>query len=136
MSRRYYLCPIVTETVNGRQRNRPKLSNMGLTQWSAVIPTAANGTPLFSWCLVVADGTQTTVLADATIVAVPDIDLRALWSTVPANVRTTFATRVQTLTGSALTTTASTTLGDVLNIIGSRIQAGFSVDRFGGIAGA
>lgn len=127
--RRFYISPIIG---NGTETNpyRASAADKGKSYLS-IIPTGADGIPLFRWALCVVNTTDHTPLTgDATIEALPDISLDSQLSVLPTNVRNNLVNKL-TQRGVDMTgISASSTFSDVLNRIGRTLDSLFRLDRF------
>jgi hypothetical protein len=130
MSRRYYLAPIIgSGTLADPYRARV---DVHVKNWSALIPSKPDGTPLFAWALCAVNAADHSALdADSLLDKLPQIDLDRTLADLTAGQRAALASRLQALGVDTSGVSASTTLRQVLRRIGQTLVGDFDEDHFG-----
>ncbi len=122
MAKRWYLSPVVgTGTLDDPYRAQIEASGAA---HAALIPTNANGTPRFAWCLVrVAAGDLSGIEADSRLFSFSD-DLDTPLSSLPPARRTVIIAAIQRITG--ITPQGSQTRRQLLGLIGRLLEPSFA----------
>lgn len=110
---RWFLCPVIGSGTEA-DPYRAKVADLGVDH-SAMIPSRADGTPRFLWCIVAVDTASFTALdTDTDLDGIPDIslstELRDLSAAARNRLQTALSKRGIDTTGITL----STTVGQVL----------------------
>lgn len=130
MSRRYYLTPIVGSGTFA-DPYRAKAEQYG--NCSTVIPTGADGRPLFAWALcVVASPDHAAPRADAALTPFPAaVSLDTLWSSFSNQQRNRVTTFLANQGVSTASLTAGSTVRDVLRLVGRALDPSFAESALG-----
>lgn len=129
--RRYYLSPIIG-TGTEADPYRPKIADYGVS-WSCVISSdELTGQPKHPWCVAVVDAADhATLLADTTLVAIPNISLDARVSSLSKTIRDKLKTKLDVLG----VDTRGLSINDPIRLwvraIGRHIEPDFHEIRFG-----
>jgi len=128
MAKRYCLSPIVQ--VGLHNANAPKTQTHGVSGVQ-IIPTGANGQPLFPWCLVLISATNLSgVVGDVEIDTLPDLSLDSTLGVLSNQERNRVT---NALTKYGVNTTGinnSTTFREVIRRVGLHLSPGFDENNF------
>lgn len=127
--KRFYVAPVIGD---GTEFNpyRPKVANYAVN-WSVILPSKPDGTPLFPWCLVIVGAPDHTALVnDVDLDAFPEITLDSTLSVLNKAQRDRllgFLTKRGVDTSGL---TINSTFRDVLVRIGGALDANFKTEKF------
>jgi hypothetical protein len=133
---RYYLSPIIGDGLTPDSGFRPALADKPMTAGVWIIPTDANGKPIYDWCLCYVEAKaseQVNIAASPGIESLPDtggIGALDLKTSAVANAVKTKVQNLLTAKGVNITLDGQSTFRDVIRGFGQKLDSAFDEKTF------
>lgn len=127
LSRRYYLCPIISSVEGGQKINRCEINKYSdICNYVCEIPTFPNGDPIFNWTIVcVETNNHAPLLNDNQIISLPEnLDFDSVIS-LSSTIEQYLTSR-----GVNLPQISERTIRRIVQSIGDRLHGNFKFDKF------